>query len=171
MPESETFLKTPKGQSEIDSRSGALSMKERRVLILVNGENDAARLQELSLVENIDEVLQNLLQLQFIQPTGGKPAEKPVETGSTTAPSASTAALRDEEPSAREFMCNTLLTFGNRVRVAPLVDQINAADDIETLTNLIKPWYMAISETPGGMYQADDLRKEVQNLIEASAKP
>jgi hypothetical protein len=30
---------------------------------------------------------------------------------------------------------------------------------------LIKPWYHAISETPGGMYQADDLRDELRKMI------
>ena len=41
MKASEIFRKTPKGQSEIETKSDALTMKERRVLILVNGENNA----------------------------------------------------------------------------------------------------------------------------------
>ena len=64
-------------------------------------------------------------------------------------------------------MCNTLLTFGNRVRVASLIEAINATEDLAALQDLIKPWYMAISETPGGMYQADDLRKDLQKMLGA----
>ena len=62
-------------------------------------------------------------------------------------------------------MCNTLLTFANRVRVTKLIEEINGVEDIDTLKDMVKPWYHAISETPGGMYQADDLRSEVQKMI------
>jgi len=59
-----------------------------------------------------------------------------------------------------------LLTFANRVRVGKLIEQIQSAEDIESLKELIKPWYQAISDTPGGMYQADDLRDEVRKLLD-----
>ena len=62
-------------------------------------------------------------------------------------------------------MCNTLLTFANRVRVGKLIEQIKAVEDIDSLKTQVKPWYQAISETPGGMYQADDLRQEVMQMI------
>ena len=162
MQTSDTFSKTPKGQSEIDTRTGALSMKERRVLILVNGENNAATLQQLSLCDNIEEILQNLLRLEFIKPAAGA-----IGNTATAAPVAAGDDTQPEEADPREFMCNTLLTFGNRVRVAGLIDQINATEDPEALKNLIKPWYQAISETPGGMYQADELRKDLQKMLQA----
>ncbi len=162
MQTSDTFFKTPKGQSEIDTRTGALSMKERRVLILVNGENNAATLQQLSLCDNIEEILQNLLRLDFIKPGAGA-VDKPVPKREVTA----AADTGDEDVDPRDFMCNTLLTFGNRVRVADLIEQINATDNLEALKNLIKPWYQAIAETPGGMYQADDLRKDLQKMLQA----
>ena len=63
-------------------------------------------------------------------------------------------------------MCNTLLTFANRVRVGQLIEQIKAVEDIDGLRDLVKPWYRAISETPGGMYQADDLKQEVGQMID-----
>lgn len=67
MKASEIFHKTAKGQAEVENRSNALSVKQRRVLILVNGENDAAKLKELSLCENIVEILQTLIDGNFIQ--------------------------------------------------------------------------------------------------------
>ena len=67
MKASEIFHKTAKGQAEIENRSNALSVKERRVLILVNGEHDAATLKRLSLCENIVETLQVLIDGNFIQ--------------------------------------------------------------------------------------------------------
>lgn len=67
MKASTIFHKTARGQSEIETRSDALTMKERRVLILVNGEHNAATLKQLSLCENIVEALETLLDGGFIQ--------------------------------------------------------------------------------------------------------
>ena len=155
MKASAIFRKTPKGQAEIQTKTDALSMKERRVLILVNGQNSAAELKQLSLCENIVDILENLVSLGFIEN---------LSSGTETQAAPKKSAV--DEIEAGEFMCNTLLTFANRVRVADLLQQINAAEDTETLKELVKPWYMALSETPGGMYQADDLRKQVLAMIE-----
>ena len=156
MNASQIFRKTTKGLSEITSKTDALTLKERRVLILVNGENNAARLKQLSLCENVAEILSTLLDQGFI--------EQEADISSDTAADESTNTEFDV--SAREFMCNTLLTFANRVRVAKLIDEINATENIDKLKDMVKPWYQAIAETPGGMYQADDLRKEVLKMIE-----
>jgi len=158
MKASEIFHKTAKGQTEVETRTNALSMKQRRVLILVNGENNAATLKQLSLCDNIVEILQTLLDGGFIRLDGASVTQTDV-----TQPVQETVST--VEVSAREFMCNTLLTFANRVRVAKLIEEINAVEDIDALKDMIKPWYRAISETPGGMYQADDLRNEVQKII------
>jgi hypothetical protein len=168
MKASEIFHKTAKGQSEVETRANALSVKERRVLILVNGENNAAKLKQLSLCENIVEILDTLLSGGFIsQDTATTPrAEFEAEADSASGTDITdTTETTPHEVSAREFMCNTLLTFANRVRVSGLIEEINGVEDIEGLKEKIKPWYHAISETPGGMYQADDLRKEVQAMI------
>lgn len=174
MKASEIFHKTAKGQSEVETRANALSIKERRVLILVNGENNAARLKQLSLCDNIVEILEILLDGAFItkDTTTTPQAEFEPETNDATETTETTETTditaeetSENEVGAREFMGNTLLTFANRVRVAKLIEEINAVEDIESLKELVKPWYHAISETPGGMYQADDLRKEVQKLI------
>ncbi len=158
MKASEIFHKTATGQTEVETRSNALSMKERRVLILVNGENNAATLQQLSLCENIVEILEVLLDGGFIAQDSATAPQTDFEPEVDKTESAF-------EVSAREFMCNTLLTFANRVRVAKLIDEINGVDNIDALKDMVKPWYHAISETPGGMYQADDLRQEVQKMI------
>ncbi len=175
------FSKTPKGQSEIENKSSDLSLKERRVLILVNGENDTARIEKLSLCENIAEILDNLLRLGLIEQPGGASASSSDSDGdSDDSDDSSDITIDMTEPTvreesaaddldAREFMCNTLLTFANRVRVAGLIEEINAAEDVASLKDLVKPWYHAVSETPGGMYQVDDLRKDLNAMIEDEA--
>lgn len=155
MQASDIFRKTARGQTEMETKSDALSLKQRRVLILVNGENDIERLKQLSLCDNTEEILDVLLAQGFIERADETAT---VDSRQTTEPAA------DIGP--REFMSNTLLTFGNRVRVAKLLEEIGSVDDIDGLKQLVKPWYRAISETPGGMYQADDLRNEVNRLIE-----
>ena len=161
MKASDIFHKTVKGQAEIETRSRDLSMKQRRVLILVNGANDCSELKRLSLCDDIVDILQTLIEGGFIQ-----------DGESTTASIAPQDLAEDDDPKAAaeneamEFMCNTLLTFANRVRVAKLIEEIKAADSAASLKAMIKPWYMAISETPGGMYQADDLRDQVTKMID-----
>jgi len=160
MKASDIFHKTTRGQAEIDSRSRELSMKQRRVLILVNGANDCNELKRLSLCDDIASILKTLIEGGFI---GGG-------TSTTTAVAAQdySSGESPKEPTddeATEFMCNTLLTFANRIRVGKLIEEIKAADGHDGLKEMIKPWYMAISETPGGMYQADDLRNEVLKML------
>jgi hypothetical protein len=70
MKVSDIFLKTSRGLSEIGTRTSTLSVQQRRVLILVNGENDAATLKELSLCDNIVKILDTLLRLGLIERVG-----------------------------------------------------------------------------------------------------
>ena len=62
----EIFEKTDKGRSEMEIKSEALSMRERRVLILANGERTAEIIKEQSLFGNIIEILENLEQSGYI---------------------------------------------------------------------------------------------------------
>ncbi len=66
MNASDIFYKTTRGQAEIAAKTDALSMKERRVLILVNGENTVATLARLSLCDDVDAILERLLRGRFI---------------------------------------------------------------------------------------------------------
>ena len=134
-------------------------MMERRVLILINGENDAATLSKLSLCDDIDTIFERLLELELIEVAETTPVERESPAGEAD------SVIDVHAVSAREFMCNTLQTFGNRVRIADLNNQIAEAEDLDSLKQLVKPWYQSISDTPGGMYQADDLRREVLELM------
>ena len=195
------YEKTSNGQQEINANAAGLSMMERRILILINGENDVETVAKLSLCDDIDSVVNRLLELDLIEPTGATPskvngsapsggngaaAPADAETTVPTTPDANapvgeaagtpaaapaeaaadTTELDEVVATAREFMCNTLQAFGNRTRIADLNNQIAETTEVGTLKGLVKPWYQAISDTPGGMYQADDLRKEVLDLLQ-----
>lgn len=62
----EIFGKTAKGRSEMKLKSKDLSMRERRVLILVNGERAASLIKEQSMFDNIIEILERLEQQGYI---------------------------------------------------------------------------------------------------------
>ena len=47
----------------------------------------------------------------------------------------------------------------------PGVSEIAETTNADALKQLITPWYEAISDTPGGMYEADDLRKQVLEFL------
>ena len=158
---SDIYHKTTKGQDEIESRSHGLSIQQRRVLILANGSNDTAELKRMSLCENVVEILEMLSAGGFIDSSSSSTTAVAAQDNGTGQDATSPTDIN-----ASEFMCNTLLTFANRVRVGKLIEQIQSTDDIDDLKELIKPWYQAISNTPGGMYQADDLRDEVRKLLD-----
>ena len=118
MNPSEIFHKTAKGQAEMATKTDALSMKERRVLILVNGENSVATLAQISLCDDVDAILGRLLDHDFI-------ASASAADPTVTEIDVTERDITETSPeiSARELMCNTLLAFGNRVRVKGLIEQ------------------------------------------------
>ena len=164
MNTSTTYDKTTSGKLEVSDNAIGLSLMERRILILVNGEKDTASLQKLSLCDDLGPTIDRLLDLRLIEAVGSSEevVEAEVTSEADTGDSDGSGVVID----ARDFMCNTLQTFGNRVRIGDLNKAISEASDIGALKVLVKPWYQAISDTPGGMYQADDLRKEVLRLLD-----
>lgn len=57
----------------MESRSHGLSARQRRVLILVNGDNDVAELQRLSQLDDAIDILSFLLADGFIETATGEP--------------------------------------------------------------------------------------------------
>lgn len=160
------YDKTENGKKEITDSAAGLSMMERRVLILVNGENGVEKLAKLSLCDDIDTTIDRLLELGLIHVAEMTVVEIAPEAAPKAAAAADDVTVTEVTVTARDLMCNTLQTFGNKVKIANLHSTIAETSDLEALKNLVKPWYQALSETPGGMYQADDLRKEVLELLQ-----
>ncbi len=172
MKTSELYDKTASGKAEITENGAGLSMMERRVLILVNGENDVANLTKLSRSDDIGPTIDRLLELGRIEAVESTVVDLKAPAAEAVAAADGNAAVDGNQLviEAREFMCNTLQTFGNRVRIVDLNNTIADSSEFGELEGLVKPWYHAISETPGGMYQADDLRKDLLKLLESGKK-
>jgi len=102
MADLRVFAKTPKGAAELAARSGALSLAQRRLLILVDGVRDVGELATL-VPSALEESLAVLEQGEFIALVGGAaggaetvqgvPTAIP-ETEMTTVHEAKTRAVR-----------------------------------------------------------------------------
>jgi hypothetical protein len=69
----DTYDKTVNGKNEVTDNAAGLSMMERRVLILVNGENEVEKLAKLSLCDDIDATLDRLLELRRLSKSRHRP--------------------------------------------------------------------------------------------------
>jgi len=83
MADLRVFAKTPKGAAELAARSGALSLVQRRVLILIDGARDASQLAAL-VPSALEESLAVLEQGGFIVPIGAAGAAADTLQGATT---------------------------------------------------------------------------------------
>lgn len=61
------FQKTQAGRSEIGTNQLGLTQHQRRILILVNGNNDSAALSKMSLCKDADEILEFLLSKSLVE--------------------------------------------------------------------------------------------------------
>jgi hypothetical protein len=75
------YTKTPKGTAEIAARSGALSMAERRVLIMVDGKRTLVDLAPLARAGEIGPLLESLEAQGFIQRAEGLAPRAPAAAG------------------------------------------------------------------------------------------
>jgi hypothetical protein len=157
------FQKTQAGRSEIEANQFELTQHQRRILILVNGKKDSAALIKMSLCKDADEILELLLSKSLVESTQAEAAVPPRKSQPAAEQSQANA---EDQIGVREFLCNTLRTYGNRVRVSKLIQEINAVESVDNLKQLVNPWYREISESPSGMYDADNLKKRALQMLE-----
>ena len=169
MQAQDVFHKTAKGQLEIDQKAADLSMRERRVLILINGQRTAGQVRQMSMVENFSEVVDKLRAQGFIGIEGGAPQSVPAPFEPAKSATVIDFPEPEETPSnrvdPRVFMTSSLLRFANRIRVKDLLAQIENASDTQNLKALVKPWYNEIAESPTGIFEADDLKTTLLDLL------
>ena len=66
------FAKTPKGQEELTTRTGGLTPRQRRVLIMVDGKRTVDELREMLQTDDLQHTLGLLEEDGFIEVTGLK---------------------------------------------------------------------------------------------------
>lgn len=164
------FAKTHKGHDEIETRSGGLSPRVRRVLIFVDGRRSVEDLRGMLQYDDLQHTLGMLEEDGFIEMTGlaGQQGRVPA----TIAP-ASLTAFRLHPPGedpvrvqkARNFMLNTLNAFVGALGTSSLQDRVEAARSPADLRALFDEWYHAIVSSRDGRREAEQLRGKLLEVI------
>lgn len=171
-----TYIKTPKGQAEIESRSGELGPRARRLLILVDPARSLAELEAMLGSKAFAETLAQLEHDGYIAVHGEGEAAPAFTTGTAPNPAAAAAVPAPAAPGgdavsdaqlehARNFMMNTLKTFNGPYGKLSLMQSIHRCSSCDELRGLFDEWLRSISETRMGRLRADELAARLQAVI------
>ena len=168
---SKIFIKTQKGIGEIEKRTSDMSLRVRRVLILVDGKCSVEDIRALALADDLNQTLAQLEKAGYIEPI------KQPESGSliteidgglpgnfTFRELPSTPDPKDLEM-AKHFILNTLYTFCGQWAHLSIVTAASAATTHEELRKSFIPWYNAIIETSDGRRRAGELSSSLLKVI------
>lgn len=159
------YRKTPAGQQEISTRSGALGARARRLLILVDGQRGAAELRTLSGDEHAQDTLQGLIDGGYIEATdegAHRETDQPARSSAAFAPP---GGQGKDLQVARDFMMNTLRTFNGPYAKLDLVKRIHASHRAEELRALFDEWLQSVSESRIGRKRADELSARLLEVM------
>ena len=169
------FAKTPKGQEEMASRTGGLSPRVRRILILIDGQRSIDDLRDMVKADDLQHTLGLLEESGYIEMVQGTPLSttptdpdpvatklKEIQTSFRSLP-LETDPIRLQQ--ARNFMTNTLTTFVGRIGTSSLLDRIETAPDHTRLRSLYDEWYLAIVMSRDGRREAEALRARLLRVI------
>jgi hypothetical protein len=171
MAGSAVFVKTELGKNEVESRSGKLTPRQRRVLIFIDGKNTVENLREMLAADDLTHTLGLLEEDGFIELLGVVDDAGAVKE--TSAPLPSITAFRPlpdkADPKtldmARHFMVNTLKTFCGGYSHFNLQGDIFGSDSHEKLRAHFDAWYHAIIQTRDGKRRAEELREQLLKVI------
>jgi hypothetical protein len=168
---SEIFIKTQKGVEEIGKRASDMSLRVRRILIMVDGKRSVDELRELALADDLDQALGLLEESGYIGPIRQPEAAVPASEVDGGTPKEFAFRKIPETPDpkememARHFILNTLYTFCGQWAHLSIVKAASAANTHEELRNSFIPWYNAIIETGEGRRRAEELSSSLLKVI------
>jgi len=172
------YAKTPKGIQEVETKANGLSMRERWVLIYVDGKRTLEDLKVLPRVDNLMDILSQLEAGGYIEPLKTTASQNTVSATNSHASVVSPASVNvltfrplpvrfdpDKFTMAKNFMINTLNAFKGMYGATSLVRDIDRCQTHEALRGLFDRWDEAISGTVQGKKQSADLRKKLLDVI------
>lgn len=164
------FTKTAKGLEAIEKRTGGLTPRVRRVLIMIDGKRTVENLRDLALADDLSHTLGELEETGFIELLKLPGMEHVVADDGGLA--AVTTFREIPQPHnakeldmAKNFIINTLKTFCGPATHLSIVEAAFAANSHEELREQFGAWYQAIVETRAGRRRAEDLRAELLKVI------
>jgi hypothetical protein len=165
------FAKTTKGQNEITTKSGGLTPRVRRVLIMIDGKKTVDELRAMLQADDLQHTLGMLEEGGYIElisdsapnnnVTQAAQASKSITAFSALPESADPVRLQQ----ARNFMLNTLKAFVGSLGTTNLLDRIENANGHEGLRLIYDEWYHSIVMSREGRQEAEALRTKLLQII------
>jgi hypothetical protein len=157
------YKKTNYGQKEISHPRRSIGLKERQLLIMVDGKRTAEDLSKYISLSNVEETLAQLAKLGFVMPAH---LQEPIQTnGYTTTTSLSLNLSPDQINAVKELLIKStdahLGILGRSLRI-----KIEDTSNDEEMKVSISQWHMAIRESKTGRNIAHVLMDEVKALIQ-----
>jgi hypothetical protein len=174
MESTTVFAKTEKGQEEMEKRTDGLNLRNRRVLILIDGKRTINDLRGMNNDEQLPDTLAALAEGGYIKTAEVAAIAYPVnpatiDTSLPLPPPAFRDISSENNPEnlakARNFMTNTLKTFVGALGTSSLLDRIGKCQTHETLRATFDEWYRAISSSREGRREAEGLRIKLLEVI------
>ena len=167
----EIFIKTQKGVEEIEKRSSDMSLRVRRILILVDGKRSVEDIRALALADDLNQTLAQLEKADYIAPIKQPESGSLITQVEDGLPENFT--FRELPPSpnpkdmemAKHFIQNTLYTFCGQWTHISIVTAASDAKTHEELRKCFIPWYNAIIETREGRRRAGELSSSLLKVI------
>lgn len=166
------FAKTPKGQEEITTKAGGLTLRVRRVLIFIDGKRTVEELRNFLQADDLQHTLGMLEEEGYIE-VGAVTNNAGAATPPPVVPLPPITAFRElpgeADPmrlqKARNFMTNTLNVFVGSLGASSLLDRIDGAKSLEDLRVHYDEWYHAIVMSREGKREAEALRGKLLEVI------
>ena len=157
------YKKTNYGQEEISHPRRSIGLKERQLLIMVDGKRTAEDLSKYISLSNVEETLAQLAKLGFFMPAY---LQEPIQTnGYTTTASLSLNLSPDQINAVKELLIKStdahLGILGRSLR-----RKIEDTSNDEEMKVSISQWHMAIRESKTGRDISHVLMDEVKALIQ-----
>lgn len=165
------FAKTPKGQAEITSKTGGLTPRQRRVLIMIDGKRTVDELRDMLQSDDLQHTLGMLEEDGYIMAASVTDSSGTSQKLSAPLPpitafrelSGATDPLKLQQ--ARNFMSNTLNAFVGTLGNSSLLGRIEQAEGHAGLRALYDEWYHALVMSREGKREAEALRAKLLLVI------
>jgi len=171
MVSSVIFIKTAKGQAEITARSDALTHRQRRVLIMVDGKRTVSELSTLLQAADLQQTIGMLEEEGHIVSAGQHstgavrpvaPEDLPADPAFRTLP---TPPKAQELEMARNFIINSLRSLHGHYANLSIITDATAATSHDELRQQFSHWLHAVIQTREGKRQADEWCRRLLEVI------
>jgi len=148
------YVKTASGRDEVACRNGGLSQRERRVLIVVDGQRTVAELIALFSPGELEAALPVLVEKGLVV-AAGEPAHV----------AGSDETLRD----AKDFMISVAQSCLGLL-AADLVARIEGVEDVKRLGPVVGYWVAALRESRFGAHLGEHYLEQLRGVLSMSSQ-